>query len=249
MTPATDTTEAEVRRLLHDVTTRERGWRAEQEFAANAAHELRNPIAAISGSLEVLQGGAKDVPDDRDRFLGHIERETARLGRLVAALLLLARIQTGQERPSLRLVELCPLLEDVAGQLEPQPGVTIAVNCPTRVAVLADEQLIRQAILNVAANAANHTSAGEITIDGRDVGAFAEIEVRDTGGGIGPDEAPHVFGRFYRSRGRIPGTGFGLGLPIARAIARELGGNITLTSELGAGTCVRIHVPSAKVVA
>ena len=118
----------------------------------------------------MLRGGAKEVPADRDLFLGHIEREAARLARLVAALLLLARIQTGQEQPSLRFVDAAPLLDDVATGLEPHEGVSIYVDCPPEVAMLTDADRLRQAVWNLAVNAAAHTVRGEIRLTGRDLG-------------------------------------------------------------------------------
>jgi signal transduction histidine kinase len=232
--------------LLQDVTSRERRRRAEREFVTNAAHELRTPIAAIGSALEVLQAGAKEVPVDRDLFLGHIERESQRLARLVGALLLLARIQIGHEVPSLQLVEVAPLLDEIAGQMEPRPGVQVRVECAPRISMLADPDLLRQAVWNVAANATNHTEEGEIVLSGRDRDGMAEIEVRDTGRGIAESEQADVFERFVRAN-RV-GSGFGLGLPIAREIALALSGTLTLESRVGVGTCVRLHVPSARVV-
>jgi signal transduction histidine kinase len=233
--------------LLQDVTARERGRRAEREFVSNAAHELRTPIAAISSALDVLQAGAKDDLADRDLFLEHIGRESDRLARLVEALLLLARIQTGLETLSLELVDVAPLLDGVAAEVDPAGEVRVRVDCPADVAMLADPDLLHQAVWNLAANAARHTSRGEIALLGRDLGQYVEIEVRDTGSGIAHDQQGHVFERFYRAE-RQSGRGAGLGLPIALEIARALGGNLTLDSAAGRGTRVRIHVPSARVV-
>ena len=235
--------------MVQDITARERRRRAEQEFAANAAHELRTPIAAIVSALDVLEGGAKEVPDDRDRFLGHIQRESARLTQLVGGLLLLGRIQTGQEHPSLRLVDAEPLLQDIASALEPQAGVEVRVDCPRHVAMLTDENLLRQAVWNLASNSARHTARGEIRLSGRDLGAMAEIEIRDTGSGIDDAVRPFIFDRFYRAKRGGGAVGFGLGLPISQEIARALGGSMLLDSKLGVGTRVRVHVPSARVVA
>ena len=234
--------------IMQDVTARERRRRAEHEFVANAAHELRTPIAAIGSALEVLESGAKETPEDRDLFLTHIRRESERLERLAAALLLLARIQTGQETPSLELVEVGPLLEDIATQLEPREGVTVGISCGAGVGMLADRDLLRQAVWNVAANAVKHTSAGRIALTGRDLGRVSEIEVSDTGVGIAPAEQERVFERFSRGDRRA-GAGFGLGLPIAREILRAMSGSITLESTPGEGTQVRLVVPSARLVA
>jgi signal transduction histidine kinase len=234
--------------LLHDVTAEERRRRAEHEFVTNAAHELRTPIAAIASALEVLEGGADEVPADRERFLGHIKRETDRLTRLVAALLLLARIQTGQETPSLELVKVAPLLDDVAAALQPSAGVSVRVDCGPRVAALADPDLLRQAVWNLAVNATRHTASGEIRLEARDLGRISEIEIRDTGSGMSAETCEQVQGRFYRAQHRSP-DGFGLGLPISIAIAGALGGKLSLESELGVGTRVRVHLPSARLVA
>ncbi len=233
--------------ILQDVTAREQRRRAERDFVSNAAHELRTPIAAIISAVEVLRGGADATVADRELFLGHIERESARLERLADALLLLARIQTGQERPALELVAIAPLLEDVAEHLEPSQGVDVSVRCAPRVGALADQVLLRQAVWNVAANAARHTKAGQIVLSGRDLGKVTELEVDDTGPGIAPAEKALVFDRFAGA-GRSAGGGAGLGLSLAREITHALGGSIRLESEVGKGTHVRLQVPSARVV-
>src|SRR6266571_2318625 len=100
--------------VLDDLTEQERRELAEREFVSNAAHELRTPLTTIIGAIEVLQGGAKDDPVERDRFLAHIEREAERLARLARALLTLARAHAGQERPRMEAVSLRALLDEVA---------------------------------------------------------------------------------------------------------------------------------------
>jgi len=90
--------------VLDDLTEQERRELAEREFVTNAAHELRTPLTTIIGAVEVLQGGAKDDPIERDRFLAHIEREASGLRALARALLTLARAQRGQEQPRVEAV-------------------------------------------------------------------------------------------------------------------------------------------------
>jgi len=233
--------------LMEDVTARDQRSRAEREFVANAAHELRTPIAAIGGAIEVLQDGARDDPAARDRFLGHIQREADRLGRLASSLLLLARIQAGDGVTALRLVDVKSLLEEVASELEPVDGVAVRVSCESGLSVLADRDLLRQALLNVATNAARHTSDGEIELACREARSVCELEVRDTGSGISPTAQGRVFDRFFRSHDAADG-GFGLGLAIAREIVRALGGSIELESVPGSGTRVRMRLPAARVV-
>ncbi len=99
--------------VFADITERERREAAEREFVANAAHELRTPITAITGAVEVLRSGAAEDPVALDRFLQHIERESTRLGRLTRSLLALARAQTGEEPLALCAVDLPMLLDEV----------------------------------------------------------------------------------------------------------------------------------------
>ena len=226
--------------VLQDVTTRNRTERVEREFVTNAAHQLQSPLAAIISATEVLQSGAKDRPE-RDVFLGHIEREAGRLARLVRALLVLARAQTGFEAPKDELVPVEPLLAQVAASLRLPDGVAVAVDCPPGTAVLSNRELIEQAVVNLAENSAKHTTEGEIVLSGRTVDGHVEISVADTGPGIPPGERPQVLERFYR--GDSDTEGFGLGLAIADAAAVALGGQLELDSTVGAGTVVRFRIP------
>ena len=231
--------------LIQDVTAPERRRRAEQEFVANASHELRTPVASIASAVEVLQGGAKENPADRDLFLEHIERESGRLTRLSSSLLLLARVQTGQAVTELAVVDVEPVLEEIAEQVEPSPGVEVHVSGDP-VKVLADRSLLCQAVLNLATNAAHHTPRGEIELACREHGYAGEIEVRDTGTGIPEADQARLFDRFVRLEG---GTdGFGLGLAITREIVMALGGTVELDSTVGEGTTVRLRLAAAKVV-
>lgn len=230
--------------VLTDVSERERRERAEREFVTNAAHELRTPLAAITGAVEVLQQGAKETPVERDRFIAHIEREAARLGRLTKALLVLARAQTQQEAPRLSPVELAPLLREVAASLDPAEGVGVEVECPAGLAAHADRDLVEQALSNLAANAVKHTERGRVVLRARGARAAVLVEVVDTGPGMSPDELERMFDRFYRG-GRRDADGFGLGLAIARQSVRALDGRIEVDSAPGRGTTVRMVLPAA----
>src|SRR5207244_9752380 len=96
--------------MLEDVSAQHRHDRVMREFVRNAAHQLRTPLTGITTAVEVLQSGAKDVPSDRDRFLGHVAEDTARLTRIARALLVLARSQSG-ETIKLEQVDLRDMLE------------------------------------------------------------------------------------------------------------------------------------------
>jgi signal transduction histidine kinase len=232
--------------IVEDVTERERARRSEREFVENAAHELRTPLAAIVSVMDVLEGGAKDIPEARDRFLKHIRVHSERLSRLARSLLVLARLQTGVEQPRLTAVPMRPLLEEIAGRLDPAHGVAVSVRSSEQTGALADRDLLYRAISNAAENSAKHTQRGEIVLEARENGTTTQIEIRDTGPGMSNEEQERAFQRFYRSSN---GTeGFGLGLAIAEEAVRALGGTIQLESEPGEGTRVRVAVPNAKII-
>jgi two-component system phosphate regulon sensor histidine kinase PhoR len=231
--------------VVDDLTEQERRELAEREFVSNAAHELRTPLTTIIGAVEVLQAGAKEDPLERDRFLGHIERESGRLARLARAMLTLARAHSGQEQPRIEAVELAPLLRDVAAGLQPHAGVAVDVEVPDGLSVQANRDLLEQALRNLGENAAKHTAQGSVALRAYREGNSVAVEVEDSGPGISPEVQRHVFDRFYR--GERDAHGFGLGLAIVRESVRTLGARIELDSSPGHGTVFRILLAPARV--
>jgi signal transduction histidine kinase len=233
--------------VITDVSERERRERAEREFVTNAAHELRTPLTTITGAVEVLQSGAKEIPEERDRFLAHIERDSKRLVRLARALLVLARAQTTEEAPRPEAVELRPLLEEIAASVVPAAGVEVEVSCRPGLAVLTQPDLAEQALANAAANAAKHTAEGKIELGAWEAEkGTVVVEVRDTGPGMSESAKRRIFDRFYRGDAR-DGEGFGLGMAIVNESVRALGGTVRVDSVAGVGTTVRITLPLAGV--
>jgi signal transduction histidine kinase/HAMP domain-containing protein len=231
--------------VVDDLTEQERRELAEREFVSNAAHELRTPLTTIIGAVEVLQAGAKEDPAERDRFLGHIEREAGRLARLARAMLTLARAHSGQEQPRIEAVELAPLLREVAAGLQPHAGVAIDVEVADGLSVQANRDLLEQAVRNLGENAAKHTARGSVVLRAYRDGSAVTVEVEDSGPGISREVQRHVFDRFYR--GERDAHGFGLGLAIVRESVRTLGARIELDSSPGEGTVFRILLTSARV--
>jgi PAS domain S-box-containing protein len=233
--------------LFQDVTERETRRRAAGEFIANAAHELRTPLAAIVSGIDILESGAKHQPEERDRFLAHISREAERLVRLTRGLLLLARVQSGTEAARVEIVRLAPLLADVAGSLRVGPNVRITTRCGPQTAAVANPGLLEQALTSVAGNAARYTSEGRIVLSARRARRTVRIRVRDTGRGMSPEVARRAGERFFR--GESPGSGgFGLGLSIARQAIEAMGGTLHLQSRPGVGTTVEMKLPGAEIV-
>lgn len=229
----------------HELAVRDQE-RVERDFVTNAAHELQAPLASIISAIEVLQAGAKDSPE-RDIFLEHIERASDRLARLVRSMLVLARAQSGIERPRDELIALEPVLQDTAAALSLAPGVEVRVSCPPDAALVSNRELLEQALINLAENAAKHTAQGTVHLSARASETATVLMVSDTGPGIPALERPHVFERFYRGSGQGAG-GFGLGLAIVHAAATSLGAELELESAPGEGTVVRIRFPGVATL-
>ncbi len=224
----------------------EAALQAQQRFIADASHELRAPLTAIQGNLELLRMGAIPLAEQGE-VLGDVEREAARLGRMAADLLVLARADAGGvlvRRP----VDLDKVLLDTLYAAQPLAhGQRLGVDPFEPVQIFGDEDRLRQLVLILLDNALKYTApAGSVTLGlRRAADSQAEILVCDTGIGIPAADLRHVFERFYRAdpaRGRDPG-GTGLGLPIARWITEQHGGSITLVSEPGEGTCATVRLP------
>jgi signal transduction histidine kinase len=224
-----------------EVTEQEARHRAERDFVTNAAHELQSPLAAITSAVEVLQAGAKDRPE-RDLFIDHIEREAQRLVRLTGALLTLSRAQTEVEEPRTEVVDLCPLLNAIAERMEPAEGVSLTVDCPEVLALVANREMLEQLVSNVVRNAVKYTETGSIRLEAELREGRVETRVVDTGIGISADALPRVAERFFR--GEPSREGFGLGLSIVQAALDVMGGQLEVASEgLGHGTTVTMSLP------
>jgi signal transduction histidine kinase len=244
----TDGNVSAVVHVFSDVTDADLRERSERDFVTNAAHQLRSPLAAMSGAVEVLQAGAKEVPEDRDRFLAHLERECARLAGATSALLTLARSQSGYEQARLEIVEVRPLLDEVAGNLLPRPEVKIAVECPPDLVVLGNRGLVAEAVANVALNAVRHTAKGRVDLRARAArDDTVVVEVCDTGPGMTPDVQERARERFFRSSSP-DGDGFGLGLAIAAQALEATGASLELESEMGRGTVVSMTFRAGRLV-
>ncbi len=228
--------------VLADITENERRRRAEREFVANASHELRTPVSAISSAVEALELGAREEPEERDRFIRLIGRQAVRLTRLTSSLLVLARAQTREQGLQLVPVAVEPLLRSVAATSDPDER--LQVECEPRLAATAQPDVLEQIVANLVGNAVKHAPAGTVLLRGVQANGHAVIEVSDRGPGIPPDVRSRIFDRFYAGEGPAR-DGFGLGLAIARDSATAMGGRLEIESEPGVGTTARVILPAA----
>jgi PAS domain S-box-containing protein len=231
--------------VFEDVTEGRRRHLADREFVANAAHQIRAPIAGIVSSVGALNAGAKEEPAARDRFLGHIEREVARLQQLAAGLLSLARAERGDMRAPLSMIPLKPLLQRVIELSPPKDGVNLVLSCPDRLTALTNEALMSEAVANVVTNAVQHTTHGTVALRGGPLNGGVCIEISDTGPGVPGVDRDRIFERFFRGS-RPAGTGVGLGLAIAAAATRAAGGMLEFVDS-PVGACFRFTFGGAIV--
>jgi len=237
--------------LLANVTERHRVENAQRQFVADASHEMRTPIAALKGMLELLNDGAIDDPKVRDDFLRTMEIEADRLGRLVADLLTLAKLEAGSLTTSIAPQSVAALFGDVVGvmgNLAEKEGVTLEVELPDGdIEVLADRDRIVQVLLGFVDNALKHSPSGSrVRLRARRDASGAHLEVADEGSGIEPGQMSRVFDRFYRADAARSATrGAGLGLAIAKEIVEVHGSSIEVESAPGEGATFGFHLATA----
>ncbi len=242
--------EGAVLAVVRDRTDELRRELAEREFVSNAAHELRNPLAGISGAVEVLRGGAKDDREAREHFLRRLEQDTERITRLTDSLLTLARIESvGESGPE--VMDVAIACEEAAQAFFPPDGIGFEMDVEPDLAAQGDRVLLRQVLIGLLGNAFKHTTApGVVTLRARRAGDDEVlIEVTDTGSGIADDEVDRIFERFYRGTDSREKEGFGLGLSIAKRMVDVMGGQIGVTSEYGKGSDFWVRLPAAKPAA
>ena len=234
--------------VLRDRTDEMRKEFAERDFVSNAAHELRNPLAGISGAIEVLQSGAKDDPVALEHFLERLAADADRMTRLTQSLLTLARVEaigSGE----IEVVDVGKAVDDVREAVDPPPGIEFVVRAESGLAATADPTLIRQVMIGLVTNAFKNTPPpGRVMLTAARTGeGEVLIEVSDTGVGIPQAEVDRVFERFYRRTESRSQEGFGLGLAIARRMTDVMGGEMGADSVEGEGSTFWVRLPMAEV--
>jgi signal transduction histidine kinase/CHASE3 domain sensor protein len=227
--------------------------RAKAAFLASMSHELRTPLQAALGFAQLMRSGLYGpVTNEQAEVLGRVERSQTHLARLIDDILDFARLEAGRVRISLGSVVVAEVFDDLAPILEPEAEakrITLAVAAPPKqVAARADRHRLQQILINLVGNAIKFTpEGGRIMVDAFDDDARVLIRVADSGLGIPADRLQSIFEPFVQVDSELTrrASGAGLGLAISRDLARMMGGELTVQSEIGKGSMFSVSLPVA----
>jgi two-component system phosphate regulon sensor histidine kinase PhoR len=237
--------------VLHDISEVERVEKTRRDFIANVSHELRTPLTSIRGYAETLLESDGALQDSAREFLDVIRRNAERMGRLTEDLLVLARVESGEDKLDLRPQSVSHLLAEAASSLQESAraaAVELTVEEVGDWMVMADAYAVHQVFSNLISNAQRYAQSGKkITIGAAEKPDGIEFFVRDFGPGIASEHLPRIFERFYRvdkARSRESG-GTGLGLAIVKHIVLNHGGSVRVESAVGHGSTFFFVLPKA----
>jgi len=236
--------------LFHDITQLRQLDQIRSDFVANVSHELRTPLSILRGYIETLLDNPKTSREELSRILEIMERHSKRLGLLVNDLLSLAQIESSNTNLQIGAVRVPELFNNVIRDWKEKlakKNLKVIVNLPPDTpAIRADEARLQEVLYNLLENAVKYSrESGEIRLQAAPHGREIVLSVSDNGIGIGKDDLPRIFERFYRAdkarSSELGGTG--LGLSIVKHIAQLHGGRVEAQSEVGRGTTIRVLLP------
>jgi len=218
-----------------------RALEMQREFVADVSHELRTPLTTLRGNLSLLSHQPAVTQEERADIQKDMVDETERMIRLVSALLEQARADSARSTAR-DVVELPALLEEAVRQARQMDEKRqISLDAPAGLRLLTWRDGLKQVLLILLDNALKY-APGNIEVEAAAVQDRVEIRVRDHGDGIPQEKLKHIFDRFYRGE-RASGTGFGLGLSIAKSLVEAMGGQLTIESRLGEGSTAIVSLP------
>ena len=218
------TLELENEKLQHDLEEKERQNKIQREFVANVSHELKTPITVIKGYAEGLAEGMCRDDESRSYYAGVIVDETERMHQIVNQLLMLSKIESGQDELEKNDFNVCEMIRDIAAEMKllaEKKNVTLNVICPDELIVNADEFKIESVITNYLSNAIHHVNeGGRIEVKAEAADKDVRVSVFNTGNLIPDEELEHIWEKFYKvdkAHSRTYG-GSGIGLSIVKAV-------------------------------
>jgi len=212
------------------------------------AHDLRSPITRIRGIAEVTLTTGRSLAEYEAMAANTIE-ECDRLLDLINTVLMISKAETGVGHLTREEIDLADVVQEACRLFEPtaeDKGITLSCNVTKRGRFVGDSRMIQRMLSNLLDNAIKYSlSGGSVIISIAENDAQVVVSIKDTGIGISPKDLPHIFERFYRCDQSRSQTGIGLGLSLARAIARAHGGDILATSTLNQGSIFIVTLPKS----
>lgn len=210
----------------------------EQQFIGDLAHEIKTPLASIQTSLEVALRNKRSENEYKE-IISEALTDVVKIKKSLSQVLDLAWAESQQKNlnfESLNLSELLGEVVDIAFKLGNQKKLDIKSSIPPEIYIQGQKDKLAQMVLNLIENSINYTDSGHVEISLEDHHHSVIIKVEDTGRGIANEEVKYIFERFYRGRSSTKTKGTGIGLPIARSIAKMHGGNIKVQSDSKTGS-------------
>jgi len=240
----------EIRRLAETFNSMlerlDAAFTSQRQFIEDLSHEVKTPLTILKGQLEVSLRKLR-APQEYERILQSALEEINTMHTMVEELLTLARFDAREIPLDMKKVEVNAVLEAVLSDmriLADQKCIRIHFQPGSRIWIEGDEKQLRRVFTNIIDNAVKYTlDQGQIAIQAIAERAMVRVEIVDTGIGIAEGDLPYIFDRFYRADKSRSGSGFGLGLSIARSIVEAHKGAITIASRLKQGTAVTIDLP------
>jgi two-component system phosphate regulon sensor histidine kinase PhoR len=241
--------------LMRDVTKEQEATRNKSEFVARAAHELRAPLSSIRAYVEMLMDGEAGDEKTQEEYYNIIQSSADRLGRMIDNMLNISRIEAGTVRINREAVAISLIVKEVTDMVRPQAeekGITLTEDLtPVAYRIMADKDMIYQAVLNLLSNAIKYTPDGgkvHVCMTPHEENSTIGIEVSDTGVGIPKEDLPRMFEKFFRvEANKKMAKGTGLGLNLVKHIVETIHeGKVKLSSKVGEGSTFGMVLPLMK---
>jgi heavy metal sensor kinase len=222
-----------------------------KEMSDNIAHDLKSPITRIRGMAEVTLTTEKSIEEYENMAASTVE-ECDRLIDMINTMLMITKTEAGVDKLNRQEIDIARLVRDACELLEPvaeDKGLRLTCHTPDTCPLVGDHRMIQRMLANLLDNAIKYTPSGgvvKVSVSDKD-GREAVVAVQDTGIGIPPEDLPHIFERFYRCDHSRSQPGTGLGLSLARAVARAHQGDITVNSTLEQGTTFTLILPKSRL--
>jgi two-component system phosphate regulon sensor histidine kinase PhoR len=233
--------------IHHDISRLKEIEQLKSKFVSDVSHELRTPVTSLKLYVELLERGKSEK---RAQYMSTLKEQANRLVQLVEDILNLSRLELGAGKAQFVAVDLNTIVREVIDTHMPiamSAGLALTFTLePTLPPVWGEPNQLAQVVTNLVANAIRYSRAGQVQVSSQLRDEQVCLEVRDEGMGIHAEDLPHLFERFYRGKqtaDQAPVSGTGLGLAIVKEIVDLHQGDITVTSQVGAGTIFRVCLP------